>query len=241
MKIISGMYWDKGGRELNQDSAAFLQVMTGRGRVALAVVSDGIGGLAEGEIASGFITERLIETFYGQAVFLPGRRKEKRLLTKSFLRCFSDINRELTGYGEGRGIRLGATVSFLFLWKRYYLIFHLGDSRIYLLHRGNLRQLTKDHTAGKKGVTKCLGSFPFQYPDICSGRISGKSGFLLCTDGFYRNLESRFFQALAPEDIAGEAQIEKRLREVALAVKRKGENDNLSAVYVIAGGKNPEK
>ena len=48
MKIISGVYWDQGEREFNQDSLALQQVMTNRGRVLLAAVSDGIGGLKEG-------------------------------------------------------------------------------------------------------------------------------------------------------------------------------------------------
>ena len=49
-------------------------------------------------------------------------------------------------------------------------------------------------------------------------------------------MESGFFQALDPEDVGGGEQIERRLREVAAAVKRKGESDNLSAVYAVTGG-----
>ena len=73
VKIISGVYWDKGNRKLNQDSITFQQVITGKGRAAMAVVSDGIGGLDEGEIASGFLIEKLVENFYGQIVSLLGR------------------------------------------------------------------------------------------------------------------------------------------------------------------------
>lgn len=202
----------------------------------MAVVSDGIGGLSGGEIASGFIAERLVENFYGQVISLLGRGKGKKALTKSVLRCFCDMNRELSNYAKSRDTALGATVSALFFWKRRYLIFHLGDSRIYLLRKGKIRLLTKDHAAGGNGVTKCMGSFAFQYPDICSGRIWGRSGFLLCTDGFYRGLEGRFFQALDPRDVESGEQIERRLREIAAAVKRKGESDNLSAVYAVTGG-----
>ncbi|MCM1134523.1 MAG: serine/threonine-protein phosphatase [Clostridium sp.] len=234
MKIISGAYWDKGKRELNQDSVTIQQALTSGGRALLAVVSDGIGGLKEGEIASGFIIEKLVENFYGRTASLLGRKKGKKALMKNLLRCFYDINRELVSYGESKGIGLGATVSALFLWKNRYLIFHLGDSRVYLFRRGKVRQLTKDHSTGEKGITKCMGSFAFQYPDIYSGRIYGKSGFLLCTDGFYRRMEEDFFQALTPEDIDNETQIDRRLRDIGMAVKRKGESDNLSAVYVRA-------
>ena len=95
MKMLSGVYWDQGGRAVNQDSVALQQVMTGKGRVMMAVVSDGIGGLPEGETASGYITERLIESFYGQLVPLIGRKKGKKALMRGLLRCFSSMNENL--------------------------------------------------------------------------------------------------------------------------------------------------
>ena len=61
LKLMSGIYWDRGRRAVNQDSLTLQQAITNRGRVMLAAVSDGIGGLSEGENASGFITEKLTE------------------------------------------------------------------------------------------------------------------------------------------------------------------------------------
>ena len=52
---MSGVYWDRGRRCVNQDSLTLQQALTRRGRMVLAAVSDGIGGLSEGENASGFI------------------------------------------------------------------------------------------------------------------------------------------------------------------------------------------
>lgn len=233
MKIISGVYWDKGKRLVNQDSLTLQQAFTSKGRVLLAAVSDGVGGLSEGENASGFITEKLTEYFYGQLVGLVVRKNGKRFLKKSILRCFYEMNSQLRHYGEGKEIKLGATISLLFLWGRHYMIFHLGDSRIYMCSNGRVKLLTRDHT-GKGGITKCMGSFPFQYPDIYLGRIYGRRGFLLCTDGFYKTLDQEAFGALAPMDISGEEQIERRLRQLGMRAETRGEQDNLSAVYCVA-------
>lgn len=238
MKMLSGVYWDQGGRTVNQDSIALQQVMTGKGRVMMAVVSDGIGGLSEGETASGYATERLIDGFYTQMVPLIGKKKGKKALKKGLLRCFSDINENLKRYGTGKDIHLGATVSLLFIWGRRYIIMHLGDSRIYLwrsyrLCKGKIKQLTKDHSDGGSGLTKCVGSFPFQYPDIQFGRLYGRSSFLLCTDGFYRKLDEEIFQMLAPDEIGSDEQIYRRLREMAAVSLKKGEQDNLSAIYAM--------
>ncbi len=238
MKMLSGVYWDQGGRAVNQDSVALQQVMTGKGRVMMAVVSDGIGGLPEGETASGYITERLIESFYGQLVPLIGRKKGKKALMRGLLRCFSSMNGNLKHYGSGKEIQLGATVSLLFVWGRRYIIMHLGDSRIYLwrsyrLYKGRIKLLTKDHSAAGGVLTKCLGSFPFQYPDIQFGRLYGRSGFLLCTDGFYRRLDEEAFQVLAPDEIGSDEQIYRRLKEMAAVSLKKGEQDNLSAICTV--------
>ena len=53
MKYLSGFYWERGRSKANQDSIVLQQVVTDYGRILLAAVSDGIGGLSEGENASG--------------------------------------------------------------------------------------------------------------------------------------------------------------------------------------------
>lgn len=55
MKYLSGFYWERGRSKANQDSIVLQQVVTDYGRILLAAVSDGIGGLSEGENASGYI------------------------------------------------------------------------------------------------------------------------------------------------------------------------------------------
>ena len=95
MKIISGVYWDRGRRSENQDSLVLEQVFTRRGRVLLAAVSDGIGGLDEGETASGFILEKLLESFYHQMVYLIGQGKGGKALERCVLRCFFETSQML--------------------------------------------------------------------------------------------------------------------------------------------------
>lgn len=232
LKIISGVYWDRGKRVENQDSLILQQALTSRGRVVFAAISDGIGGLWEGETASGYITEKLIENFYRQMLSLVCRRRGKRAIERSLMRCFYEINDGLNRYANGKEIKLGATISLLFVWKRNYLMVHLGDSRIYLCGRGEAECLTKDHSDRGKGLTRCMGSFPFQKPQVCFGRVWKKQGFLLCTDGFYRTVEQELGGVLDPEEIHSERQIERRLRELGQAALKRGEKDNMSAIYL---------
>lgn len=216
----------------NQDSIALQQVLTDRGRLFMAVVCDGIGGLSEGENASGHICEKLAENFYRQLVPLAAGGRGIKGLQRSLLRCFYETQQELKRYGIERETELGSTVSLLLLWKRKYLVIHLGDSRIYLYSGKRRKLLTVDHSNGKNALTKCMGSFRYQAPYIKRGRVWGKCGFLLCTDGFYRKQSEESMKLLEPAQAGREEQIERRLGEMAKLAEKRGEKDNMSAVYV---------
>lgn len=234
MKIISGVYWDKGKRENNQDSLIFEQVKTNRGRVALAAVSDGIGGLSEGEIASGFIMEKLYKHFYEEILVLLDKKKGTPALKRSFLRCFFEINETLNKYAKSKEIKLGATISLLLIWGNKYMVVHLGDSRIWKLKRKKIKQITNDHKGTRNVLTKCMGSFAYMVPDITGGRVFGKTAFLLSTDGFYHYTDRNMLsELLNPGETDEQEQIEKRLKQLAAYGQKNGEQDNISAVYLL--------
>lgn len=232
MNILTGIYWDQGRRENNQDSIVLQQVRTNCGRVLLAVVCDGVGGLDQGENASGFVGERLTEIFYTELIPLIQRRKGRKAILRSLLRCVYSVREELHRYAAEREISLGTTLSLLLLWKRRYLILHLGDSRIYHYQGNGRRQLTRDHSDGRNQLTRCLSSFPYQVPDIRFGRRWGKCAFLLCTDGFYKKQDETGFSLLDPAGVDSGQQAGKRLEEMEKQALKRGEQDNLSAVYV---------
>ena len=234
MKMISGIYWDRGKRTVNQDSLVLEQVLTSKGRVLFAAISDGIGGLSEGEVASGFIMEKLLANFYQQILPLIGGSRGYRAIRRSILRCLFETGQALQKYGTSKEISLGATISLLLVIKNRYLAIHLGDSRIYRLKDRGLKQITRDHSREGNILTKCLGSFDYQYPDIYVGRVGRKSGFLLCSDGFFHYLkENALKELLSPKEISTEEQINRRLKELASRNIKQGENDNISAIYVI--------
>lgn len=234
MYLISGMYWDKGERESNQDSLILEQVLTKRGRVVLAAVCDGIGGLTRGEVASGFACEKLKEYFYRELLPMVMKGRSRRAIGKCFCRCLYESSEGLKKYAKEEPIGLGTTVSAVFLWKKHYATVHLGDSRIYQIRRKKIRQLTVDHKQGKNRLTKCLSSFPYQMPDIRYGRVRNRTGFLLCSDGFYHFPEKELLKSLlSPAEINSESAISKRLRELAVYGMKRGEKDNMAAIYLL--------
>lgn len=231
--FVSGVYWDKGGRANNQDSLILEQVMTGKGSVVLAVVCDGIGGLKEGEIASGFACEKLQKCFYEEVLLLISKCRNRKTITRCLCRCIYDIAEGLRRYGKSMQEELGTTVSLLLIWKNRYLILHLGDSRVYFLKKKKITQLTHDHRRRPNMLIKCLGSFAYQMPDIRYGKAMRRTGFLLCSDGFYHFPDKELLAEICnPEEMESEEIIRKRLKELAVYGLKKGEQDNMTAVYV---------
>lgn len=243
MRFLSDVFWEKGEwREQNQDAVVLLTALTGRGRVLLAAVCDGMGGHSGGEVASALVTRQLQEWFYD--TLLPSVRRRKRLwvIRRSLDRLVYQMQACFKGYAQREQLQLGTTMSVLVIWEQRYLLWHLGDSRIYRVRRKRRGQeaeivcLTQDHKVGSSSLTRCVGSFGFFCPDHSLGTVRAEEGFLICSDGFYRRMEEgELGGVLAPQGITGEEQIGRRLREIAGCCRRRGERDNLSAVYVRTG------
>lgn len=135
MQYLTGVYWNRGSTAArNQDSLILQQVLTGRGRVLVAAVCDGMGGLQQGETASGYMAERLQEWFYGFLMRAVHRKKPYWMIRRSIERLVYDAQEQLRQYGRKEQLALGTTMSVLVLWEDTYLIWHMGDSRIYHIH-----------------------------------------------------------------------------------------------------------
>src|SRR5262249_18032968 len=75
------------------------------------------------------------------------------------------------------------------------VVAHVGDSRAYLLRKGELRQITEDHTLGELladvGVSdrltpmlvRYLDGRPGRSPDLIPRELDAGDRYLLCSDG----------------------------------------------------------
>lgn len=125
----------------NEDSHAVVgyQLEVDGRPVVLAVVADGIGGHRAGEVASQIVVERVVaalERFDGGDP-LPALRA-------ALVGAGQAVARAAEQAPEREG--MGSTVAVALVIERLLYIAAVGDSRIYLLQRGRLQQLTTDHT-----------------------------------------------------------------------------------------------
>lgn len=190
--------------------------------MGLALVCDGMGGHAGGDIASRTAVEAIADFI---TEFDPGEPSvpagvdsldDERTLSESVAvepavqnaasvvrsavqlanRRIHALNLE-RGFAEGRG--MGTTV--VGLWRvpgtGKLIAFHAGDSRLYRLRDGELRQLTRDHSLyqlwldnGRRGtaphkniIVRALGTGEHVDPEITIHGLMPDDVYLLCSDG----------------------------------------------------------
>lgn len=236
---------------LQQDALALEIAALGKREAALLVVCDGIGGLQEGEYASSYVTMRIRDWFYRDFLRHVKGRHGRGRIERDCVGMLYDCNRYLLRYGKERGIRLGTTMTMAILRSRRpllscgspcfagYQLFHVGDSRAYLLGK-RCRRLTGDDSAGDHALHRCIGSFSWQGVQKRRGHLRLGERLLLCSDGFWRKLEEReMAESLGrAKNLPGggkltEEQLEKRLYRLGTAGRERGERDNQAAVCIL--------
>ncbi len=225
--------WEKGECETNEDSLVLQQAETRVGTVTLAAVCDGVGGLNEGETASGYVAEMLIVWFYKELIPMAQKHKKSKTIYRSVLKMLYEADEKLKEYGRKKGLRLGTTVTILFFIERQFYLVHIGDSRVYEVRR-KIKVLTKDDGDGKV-LYHCIGAGKWENPQWKHGKVRGKTGFLLCTDGFYKKLTREEIMVVTSPQCREEIGMEKRLKEAAERVKERRMQDNVSAISLRTG------
>lgn len=189
------------------------------GRSTYLSVFDGIGGENYGEQASYAAARKTQESMKVTKPFFLSDKKYLENLAAELNQAVLDKAKELVT------TRMGTTVAAMYFTSRYGYAMNLGDSKVYLLREGSLRQLSQDDvssrpiaTSRKAPITQYLGMDPTEVmlvPHIT--RIEPRPGdrYLLCTDGLSdmvreEELVEIFRQNGKMEDIA-EKLIEKAL------------------------------
>lgn len=238
-------------RNVNQDSLMIRIAETKRGQMAMTAVADGMGGLQEGELASKQVILHLARWF--ENVF-PRRIKQNpngEFIEQEVYRVLQKEEMRLLAYEEETRM-LGTTLTAIILIEDNYYMIHVGDSRCYLISKNVVEQLSTDHTflaqevregrmtqeesckdRRKNVLTECIGvreGFHYQYRE---GRIHPDDVLMLCSDGFWHELEKEDLKSVLSEDSA-QNETSNQLEKLVIQVKDRGEKDNITAVLLHA-------
>lgn len=231
LELIGSAYWDIGERERNEDSLIFEKVKSCRKYITLVAVADGIGGLSEGEVASGYVVERLVEFFHEKLIPEMNRRHSLFGNVNMIKGCLYGISKSMCEYAERKRISMGTTLSMMIIGQNRYILVQLGDSAVFRCRGRKMKRISECHQNKDGSINKCIGSFDYQEPYIKKGFILPNTGFLLCSDGYYKRLDTNR-ELFSPKKMENEEDIDRRLKEGARTVKARGEKDNMSAVYI---------
>lgn len=213
---------------------------SGQDKTVLLAVADGMGGHARGEIASLLAVQSLQSCPFAQV---------KTVAFACFQRANERICEEIETNG---GLRMGSTLTALYLDEGKAICCSIGDSRCYLLRGETFTQLSRDDSKARRMVelgvltpeqaaqhrsrhelTQHLGIFPdemviqpaFTEPIfLLPGDI-----FLLCSDGLTDRTDDGAIAAV----LAGTDPPKKKAKALVRLALRSGGRDNVTVLVAV--------
>lgn len=146
-----GVGSERGGRERNEDNYLICRdgaityrdgdqerTEPGVGEGILLSVCDGMGGHTDGDVASTTAVRVMAK------LYRPGAPRDA---ARALMRYILDSHRRLYWKARDQGpVRMGTTLTAVWLLAGNAVWAQVGDSRLYLHRNGKIRQLTPDHT-----------------------------------------------------------------------------------------------
>ena len=235
MTVAFGHATDVGAvRELNEDAVLAAP--------PIYAVADGMGGHAAGEVAAAIALEHLAPLAGREHVHPADVLAQIDQANAAILVCAAE-RPEAAGMGTTlTGVCLGEVAG-----SPHWIVFNVGDSRVYSYTDGVLVQVTTDHSeieellqAGKvtpeqarhhplrNVVTRSLGSSPPPVPDIWVLPARAGDRFVLCSDGLSNEVDD----AVLADVLAGQRPPQPTADELVARAVRAGGRDNVSVVVV---------
>lgn len=221
-------------RESNQDSVVPTSGGTGPGPLLVAV-ADGMGGHAGGEVASRIAIETISN---GSAT----RIDERIVDANEAIAAESRADPALAG--------MGTTLSAAEISQDgTALIGHVGDSRVYLLRSGILRQLTNDHTLVAQWVAegrmtiqeaavhpqrsmimRAVGHGRPLEVDLIEERLLDGDRLMICSDGLSGMIDDELIA-----NLLSKGTVEESVWALVEAANSAGGHDNITVAAVDVG------
>lgn len=236
-------------KKVNQDSLLIKHASYDCGEVLMAIVCDGVGGLAKGELASATVI-REFSNWFDQEMPVELTDVDMHAIGGKWSMLLKSLNTRLSEYGQRNNCSLGTTFSGILFIGNEYVIVHVGDSRIYQI-KSAITQLTTDQTFVAREIRRgnmtpeqgkvdkrrnlllqCIGASRIVHPEIIHGK-SERGVYLLCSDGFRNEItEKEMYESLNFENLVSKQAMHSNVTYLIEQAKSRKERDNISAILV---------
>ena len=252
MKFLLTAHTDIGiKKSTNQDSALAIKAAYDNDEIVFAVLCDGMGGLAKGEVASASVIDSFLKWFENDFPEMLKQGFNKDDVFKTWENISSQMNSKISAYGAQNGISLGTTVVVMLIYSGRYYILNIGDSRVYK-YSTITNILTKDHTYVQREIDmgrltiqeamnhpkrnvllQCIGASAFIQPDFFEGEVKSGEVYLLCSDGFRHIItEDEMFEQLNPQRLTDVNVMKRAALYLTDLNKSRRETDNISVIVI---------
>jgi serine/threonine protein phosphatase PrpC len=224
-------------------------------RLQLFVVCDGMGGHAAGEVASAVCVQAVREAVVEQRELVAqiGANPDDPMLRRQILQLLEHAVHSACariyhmGQEDKSKLGMGTTCVLILLTQTRGFIAHVGDSRAYLVRRGQVHQMTEDHSLynemvrmgkirpgeqvnlpNKNAVTRAVGVRETVEVDVLEFDTLAGDRFLLCSDGLsgYIKSEEQLLALLYGDELQAVAE-----RCITHALEAGG-RDNITAILI---------
>lgn len=199
-------------------------------------VADGIGGLPGGGEAAELTVQDIVRRIEQD------RKIDLVTLTQTVSGAVQVLGQELNPpYG------IGTTLTFGTFKDGRLQLAHVGDSRAYVLQKGDFIRLTEDHTvenearrlrargeavevnaSNRNALTRCIGQPGVPEVDFQEFIVSSRDRYFFTTDGICRMLSDEELSDI----LAGPERPAEMLKIIVDLALKRGGHDNLTAVLV---------
>ncbi|WP_411728515.1 protein kinase domain-containing protein [Methyloglobulus sp.] len=233
LKASVGFATDKGVKDDNEDFVGAIipngPQLTHKGIVA--AIADGMSGSDAGKLASQSCIASFLSDYFSTPDSWSVKQAGQKVLsaTNSWLYSQGQIR-----YQSTKG--MVSTLSIIILKSTTAYSFHIGDSRIYRLRKGNFEQITRDHriwiSHDKNYLNRAMGIEPKLEVDYKSFPVEQGDLFLMTTDGIHDFIDDKTLRKLLAEstDLALLAE------NIVQQAKANNSDDNLTCQLLRVDG-----
>ena len=237
-------------RETNQDSALIKHAVLDSTEVLLVVICDGMGGLANGELASATVI-RDFYNWFDNELPLELEKTDMELIGGKWANRLRELNVKIREFAASRNCSMGTTFTGMLIVGDEYIAAHVGDTRLYLID-SQVEQLTEDQTFVAREVRRgamtpeqaridkrrnmllqCIGASDHVSPQIITGKVKKNSTYLICSDGFRHEIdEQELLERFEPKTLTDKRAMHRAAHAAIETVKGRLEKDNITVILI---------
>ena len=187
------------------------------------LVADGLGGHPAGEVASKLAVEEALKEYKTSRLLRDGEEILRRTFSAANKKVFEEAIK-LNNLGMGTTL-VAALVS-----ENKVFIGNVGDSRAYLLHKKELRQVTADQEETVFGwLLQAVGLEKDLKQDFYQENFGKEDLLLLCTDGLTDQVSNERIFAILKNTGELKEGLEEKCQKLVKMANEVGGRDNVTA------------